>query len=223
MGGLGVALLGFGIYLGLFVAPPERFMGEVMRILYVHVPLQWNMLLCFTFAGLVAAGSLWSGKAWLDDMLTATVEVGVVLNGIGLMSGVIWAKPTWGVWWAWDPRLTFALVMFVTFLGVLALRGFVDEPDRRATWTGVAALVASVNAPLVWFSVKWWRGIHQVQSSPETMHSTMVLPLRVNAIAILLIAIWFIARRTRIESASRIAEEVPEPPPLSGDVAVADG
>ena len=100
--------------------------------------------------------------------------------------------------------------MWLTFLGVLALRRFAEE-HRRAPWTAAASIVASVNAPLVYYSVNWWRSIHQMQSSPETVHTTMILPLRINAIALLLICVWFVARRARISLARRQAEATPMP------------
>ena len=100
--------------------------------------------------------------------------------------------------------------MFLLFAGVLALRSFVEEPLRRATWSSVATIIAYVDVPLVYFCVKWFRGLHQMPSTPETVHSSMIIPLRINAFAMLFIAIWLIAWRARIESKSRGAERPPE-------------
>ncbi|MGB5889019.1 MAG: cytochrome c biogenesis protein [Thermoanaerobaculia bacterium] len=210
-GWLGLALLAVGTYMGLFVAPPERFMGEVQRIMYVHVPCAWVGMVCYTLAFVMAIVSLWSHRPRHDAIVTAAAEVGIVLNALLLIQGSIWARATWGVWWDWDVRLTTSLVMLLLFAGVLALRSFVDDPSRRATWTAITTIVAFIDVPLVYFCVRWWRSLHQVQSSPETVDPLMVVPLRLNAFAILFIAIWMIARRTRLEMARFQQEHVDEP------------
>ena len=99
--------------------------------------------------------------------------------------GSIWAKPTWGVWWDWDPRLTTTAVLLFAFLGILALRKFVDDPARRAIWSAVATIIASVDVPIVYYSVRWWNSLHQLQSSPSTVSRQFWLPLRMNAFGIL--------------------------------------
>ena len=219
-GWLGLALLAVGTYMGLFVAPPERFMGEVQRIMYVHVPCAWVGMVCYSLAFVMAILSLWTHRPRYDAILTAAAEVGIVFNALLLIQGSIWARATWGVWWDWDVRLTTSLVMLLLFAGVLALRSFVDDPSQRATWTAITTIVAFIDVPLVYFCVRWWRSLHQVQSSPETVNPLMVLPLRLNAFAILFIAIWMIARRTRLEMARFRQEHVDEPArlaPVGGD------
>jgi heme exporter protein C len=206
LGLLGVALFCVGSWMGLFVAPPDRFMGDVMRILYVHVPTAWSALVLFTFAFGCAVAWLVRGDWKWDARLEAASEVGVVLGVLLIAQGSIWAKPTWGVWWDWDPRLTTAAVMVLLFAGVLTLRGFIDDPRRRATLSAVAAVVAYVDVPIVYFSVRWWRTLHQVQSSPETVDAAMVLPLRINAFAVLFIAIWFVAMRAAVARRRTAAE-----------------
>lgn len=216
----GILLLLVGSYMGLFVAPPERHMGEVQRIMYVHVPTAWVGLLCATFAMVFAVAYLWTGKNKWDDRLVGSLEVSVILGGLLLIQGMLWGRVTWGVWWTWDVRLTTSLIMFLLFAGVLALRSFVEEPLRRATWSSVATVVAYVDVPLVYFCVKWFRSLHQVQSTPETVHSSMIIPLRMNSFAMLFIAIWIIAWRARIESNSRGTERPPERREVAGGVSV---
>lgn len=211
VGFFGLALLFVGCYIGLFVAPAERHMGDVQRIMYVHVPSAWVAMVCYLSAFVAAIGSLWTARSRWDAAMVGMVETGVVLNGLLLIQGMIWARPTWGVWWDWDVRLTTSLVMLILFAGVLALRSFVDEPRRRATWSAVATIISFVDVPLVYFCVRWWRSLHQVQSSPETVDRAMVLPLRINAFAILFLAILFIARRARIEMQRLRLEETDAP------------
>jgi len=207
----GLALLAVGTWIGLFVAPAERHMGDVQRIMYVHVPSAWIGMVCFTAAFVFAILSLWSGRRVWDDRLVGAVEVGVVLNALLLVQGSIWGRATWGVWWDWDVRLTTSLVMLLLFAGVLALRRLADDEGRRASWSAVATIVGYVDVPLVYFCVRWWRSLHQVQSTPETVDPAMALPLRLNAIGLLLVAIWMASRRARLEGARRIAESAAPP------------
>ncbi len=219
---LGLGLLLVGSYFGLFVAPAERYMGQVQRIMYVHVPSAWIAMLCYTGAFVFAILGLWNGKPRWDALTTGAIEVGAVLNALLLVQGSIWARATWGVWWDWDVRLTTSLVMLLLFAGVLALRSFVEDSDRRATWTAVATIVAFVDVPLVYFCVRWWRSLHQVQSTPDTVSSTMVLPLRLNAVAFLLIAIWLIAKRAKLETGRLRNEFVEEPARVGAQIGAVD-
>ncbi|MEO6259906.1 MAG: cytochrome c biogenesis protein CcsA, partial [Thermoanaerobaculia bacterium] len=121
----GVAFLIIGSFVGLFLSPPEQFMGETQRIMYVHVPTAWNALLAMTFALVCAIGFLLTAKWKWDARLEGSIEIGVVLAFLLCCQGAIWAKPTWGVWWDWDPRLTTTAVLLFAFLGIIALRRFV--------------------------------------------------------------------------------------------------
>ncbi len=195
---IGLGLLIFGNYQGLFVAPAEVMMGDVARILYVHVPAAWLSLVAFTIAFISAVGYLVNGKLAWDSAVEASCEVGIMLCTLLIILGSIFAKPTWGLWWTWDPRLTASAIMLLTFIGVLMLRATVNEPTRRALWSSVATIMAFITIPITYMSVRWWRSIHQLQSSPETMSDQYVFILRVNAFAFLFLMIWFITRRWRI-------------------------
>lgn len=215
----GIALLLVGSYIGLFVAPPERHMGEVQRLLYVHVPSAWVALLTYTVSFGLAIATLWTGGRRLDAWMVGTIEAGLVLNALLLVQGSIWGRATWGVWWDWDVRLTTSLLMALLFAGILALRSFLPDPDRRSTWSAVATIVAYVDVPLVYFCVRWWRSLHQVQSSPETMDPAMVLPLRINSFAILGLAVWLAWQRMALELERRRAEAVEPPEALEVELA----
>ena len=207
---LGALLLLFGSYWGLSVAPAERYMGEVQRIMYVHVPTAWNWMLAVIFAFICAIAYLFTTNMKWDSRLEAALEVGVLLAFLLCCQGAIWAKPTWGVWWDWDPRLTSVAVLLMASLGIVALRNFVDDPQRRATWSAVATIIAAVDLPIVYYSVKWWNSLHQQQSTPQTVSSAFHLPLRVNAFGVLFVMIGFIMLRTRI-AAMRLRNETAVP------------
>jgi heme exporter protein C len=211
LAGAGFLLLLAGSYWGLFHAPRETYMGDVQRIMYVHVPTAWNAMLALTFAFVCAVASLIRGGYRWDARLEASMEVGVVLSALLCIQGAIWAKPTWGVWWDWDPRLITTAVLVLAFSGIIALRSFVEDPARRAVWSAVAAIVAYVDVPIVYFSVKWWNSLHQLQSTPETVSKAFHWPLRVNAIGILLLMWGLIALRTRV-AALRLERQIQPPP-----------
>lgn len=213
--GAGTLLLLSGSWYGLFVAPAEQYMGQVQRIMYVHVPTAWNWMLAviFTFASAVAF--LFKNDFKWDARLEGGLEVGTVLGFLLCCQGSIWARPTWGVWWDWDPRLTSVAVLLFAFIGILALRQFVGDPVKRAIWSAVSTIIVSVDLPIVYYSVKWWNSLHQQQSTPKTVSSQFHLPLRVNAFAILFLMTGFIMLRARLASARHAKETTP--PPMIGD------
>lgn len=208
--GLGAALLILGSYWGLAIAPAEQYMGEVQRIMYVHVPTAWNWMLAILWAFFCAIAFLFTNNMKWDSRLEAGLEVGALMGFLLCCQGSTWAKPTWGVWWDWDPRLTSTAVLLVAFLGIVALRSFVDDPVRRAIWSAVATIIASVDLPIVYYSVKWWNSLHQQQSTPETVSRAFHFPLRVNAFAILFLVIGFMMLRTRV-AALRLQQETSIP------------
>lgn len=213
---LGVVFLLIGSYVGLLVAPPEHFMGNVQRIMYVHVPTAWNALLAMTFAFACACLFLFTGNWKWDARMEGGIEVGVILAFLLCCQGAIWAKPTWGVWWDWDPRLTTTAVLLFAFLGIIALRHFVPDPSRRATWSAVATIIAYADVPIVYYSVRWWNSLHQLQSSPATVSKQFHLPLRVNAFGILFLMTGFIMLRARLASL-RLERELAPPPAATND------
>lgn len=209
---IGGTLLAAGCLWGLSFAPAEVFMGDVYRIFYIHVPTAWNGLMLLTAAFICAVMYLLKGDLMWDDRLEASMEAGVVLSALLTVQGSIWARPTWGVWWNWDPRLTTTAILVFAFAGILALRQSLKEPRRRAMVTAVATIVAAADVPLVYFSVRFWNSLHQIQSSPSTVSAAFVWPLRVNAIAVLLLMAGLI--QIRAETVARLREAGSAPPPL---------
>lgn len=220
---LGIVLLLGGSWWGLFRAPAEVFMGDVYRIFYIHVPTAWNAMLALTFTFIAALAYLITGSWKWDARMEAGIEVGVLLSFMLCMQGSIWAKPTWGVWWDWDPRLTTTAIMLFAFLGILALRRFVEDPVRRATWSAVATVIAFADVPIVYYSVRWWNSLHQMQSTPETVSPEFHWPLRANAFAVLFLMTGWIMLRSRI-AAARLQEDLGPPlPGIDAEAAVARG
>jgi heme exporter protein C len=216
MVGLALVLLLVGEVLGLVWAPPDREMGDVYRIIYVHVPAMW-MAMLMSLLNFACCLSYLFNAGWRKDALAETsAEIGLLFGTFGLVLGALWGRPTWGVYWDWDPRLTSMAIMLVTYTAYLALRRFVEDPEKRAVWSSVVGIISFVNVPIVWFSVKWWRSLHQVQSTPKTVDPEMTLALRFNAWAFLALLAVFVLVRYRIALATR-EEEVALPEALPSD------
>jgi heme exporter protein C len=138
-------------------APAER---AAQRIFYFHVPAAWIGFLAFIVAAVASLLYLITRRQKWDMWALASVEIGVAFFAMVMFSGPIWAKPTWNVWWTWDPRLTISTISWLLYLGYLMLRGAVDNPDRQARFAAVYALIAAMSVPINWVAIRWWRTIH---------------------------------------------------------------
>ncbi len=195
---------------------PDRDMGNLQKIMYVHVPVAWNAFIAIFVVLVASARVLMTRSRNADFLAFSAAQAGAVLTALTLVLGSIWGRPTWGVWWTWDPRLTSTLVLLLIFIGYLALRAFIDEPERRARWSAAVGILGALNVPVVYMSVRWWRTLHQVQSSPSTVDPEYALGLRINAIAVLLVLIYFIARRYDAAKMEYAADELAEREALAG-------
>ena len=201
------------------ISPPDRDMGDLQKIMYVHVPAAWMTMLSPLAVLYFGLRYLWTRREEDDLLAASAAEVATTFAGLTLVLGMIWARPTWGVWWTWDARLTAMLVLFLMLAGYLALRALIDERDRRAQWSAVVGVLGALNVPIVYMSVRWWRTIHQIQSSPETVDRAYVVGLRLNAFAMLFVMIYFVRRRYEAALLERMAERASERAALGQGVA----
>jgi heme exporter protein C len=201
---------------GVLTSPPDRDMGDLQKIMYVHVPSAWNAFIAFFVVAIASLLYLWKGQEKHDLVAASAAEVGTLFTGLTLALGSIWGRPTWGVWWTWDPRLTSTAVLFLVFVGYLALRSFVEDADRRAQWSAAVGLLGALNVPIVYMSVKWWRTLHQMQSSPTTVDPEYAFGLQTNAIALALLLVYFIMKRYQAAKTERAAEHLAERFALEG-------
>ena len=178
---LTVLLLVPGLYLSLFVAPPDYQQGESVRIMYVHVPSAWMALFVYTNIAIASAVALIWRHPLADLAAKASAPIGAGFTFLALATGSLWGKPMWGTWWVWDARLTSVLILFFLYLGHMALMNAFDDPTRGRRAAAVLALVGFVNVPIIKFSVDWWSTLHQPASvlrmSGPSIHPDMLWPL----------------------------------------------
>jgi heme exporter protein C len=149
-------------------APEDANQGAAQRIFYIHVPSAWIGFLAFFVVFIASIAFLRTGKRKWDDMAASSAEVGVIFTTGVLITGPLWGRPVWGVYWTWDPRLTSFLMLWLIYLSYIVLRGYVPEPIRRAKFSAVLGIVGFLDVPIVYLSARWWRSEHPTQFVVES-------------------------------------------------------
>ena len=204
MWGLAVAFLAAGLYMSFFLAPQDYQQGNTVRIMFIHVPAAWLAMMGYSIIALSSIGTLVWRHPLADVSARAAAPIGAAFTFIALVTGSLWGKPMWGAWWVWDARLTSVLVLFLMYLGLIALWRAFDDPARGARIVAVLALVGAVNLPIIKFSVEWWNTLHQPASvfrmGGPTIHPTILWPLLVMAFGatLLFLAIHLAAMRNEV-------------------------
>ncbi|MCX8049838.1 MAG: heme ABC transporter permease [Methylohalobius sp.] len=186
LGGITLILLATGLYLGLWVAPPDYQQGEAYRIIYVHVPAAWMSLFVYVFMAVAGAiGLIWNIKM-ADVMAVTSAPLGAAFTFLALITGAIWGKPMWGAFWVWDARLTSELILLFLYLGYIALTNAIEDPRTAARAGAILAIVGSVNIPIIHYSVEWWNTLHQgptiTRFAKPAIHASMLWPLLLMAL-----------------------------------------
>lgn len=212
-----VVTMGLTVWLGLWVTPPSQIMHNLVRLVYIHPPIATvAMYLASSALGLGSILWLWPrtrSRVW-DRLGAAAAEVGLVFTGLTLVTGSIWGRPTWGVWWAWDATLTATALLFVLLLGYQALRRVPTDADTRARRSAIAAIVALVDVPIIYFSVSWWHTLHE--NTQVDIHGIMAATMGLGFLAFGLTFAWMLATAMRIQTLRSYLEDV------EIDVALAD-
>ncbi|RDI96012.1 cytochrome C assembly protein [Meiothermus sp. QL-1] len=211
-----LALGTLGVVVGFFMAmssPPDQSQGYVARIFHMHVPTAWMAYLASFAALFYSVAYLVRRRAHFDRVAAATVEVGLIFMALALLSGMLWAKPTWGVYWDWEPRLTTTAILFAIYVGYVVVRGAIEDPELRAKAAAGVAILGSINVPISYMSVKWWRSLHQTQSIDLTTGKIMVdasilVPMLVNLAALTLLFVGLVRFRSIIAAREAAREEV---------------
>jgi len=204
------------------VSPPDYVQGELVRLMYVHVPAAWAAYLSYAVTLAASVGWLWRRRPGWDRLAAASAEVGGFFTGLAIVVGSIWGRPTWRVWWTWDARLVTTALLFFVYLGYLALRRAIPDPVLRAQRSAVFGVVAFAQVPLVHFSVLWWRTLHQpptvLRPGDPSMDHTMLAALLLNVVAFTLLYGLFVRTRARLAAAHDMldAAEETRPRPVAG-------
>jgi len=192
------------VLFGLFLSPEDVVQGESVRILYIHVGTVWVAYVAFGVTALASLAFLWKRTTSLtwDRIAGASAEVGVLFMALTLFAGAIWGRLSWGKFWVWDARVTTTAFLFITYIGYLAVRGLGGSHQQRGRRSAVVALLAVLEIPLVHFSVKLWRGLHQDGSVSDTtkvkLHDLMLFSLFISLIAFTLLFVWLVMHRQRV-------------------------
>ncbi len=148
------------LYMALIEAPREKTMGDLQRIFYFHVPAAIAGMTAFAVNFFSSLMYIFRRNRCWDSLALSAAEIGVMFLSMVLVTGPIWAKPAWFVWWTWSPRLTLSLVLCLLYVAYILIRNYIEDPERKALVSAVFGIVAFADTPLVWFSIRWWRDIH---------------------------------------------------------------
>ena len=182
-----VFLLTFGVYLALFASPDDIVQGSAVRIMYVHVPSAWIALSSYLMLAICSFFFIIWRHPLADILSRSIAPVGALFALLTLITGSIWGRPMWGTWWVWDARLTSMLILFIFFMGYIALSNAFEKNERGSRPAALLAIAGSINLPIVKFSVDWWNTLHQpasiMRSGGISIDSSMLWPLSIMAIA----------------------------------------
>ena len=193
-----------GIGQALFVAPDDYQQGATVKIMFIHVPAAWLGMFCWGLMSLAALGTLVWRHPLADVAAKTAAPIGAAFTLMCLVTGSLWGRPMWGTYWVWDARLTSVLVLFLMYLGVIALWRTMDDPSRAARAAAVLTLVGAINIPIIKFSVNWWNTLHQdasiVRLDGPAIHPSILVPLLIMMLAftLLFLTLHFAAMRNEI-------------------------
>ena len=204
LGAAAALLLGVGLFAAFFLVPPDYQQGETVRIMYIHVPAAWLGMFAYIVMTSASLGVLVWRHPLADAAQKTAAPLGAVFTFVCLVTGSLWGKPMWGTYWVWDARLTSYLVLFLLYLGIIAIRQTMDDTPRGARVAAIMTLVGLIDIPIIKFSVDWWNTLHQPASvfraGGSTISGSMLWPLLVMAIgaSALFLTLHFMALRNEI-------------------------
>jgi heme exporter protein C len=204
-----LSLLG-ALYAALVYAPEEATMGQVQRIFYFHVPSAWVAFLAYFVVFVGGVAYLKTRRLGWDIVARCSAEIGVLFTTIALITGSLWAKPVWGTWWTWEPRLTVTLVLWLIYVGYLLLRSAIPQPEQRAVFASVLGIVGFIDVPIVFGSVRWWRTVHPVvmNSGGFDLARPMLISLMVSLAAFTILYLTLLLVRTSLERSKEDLERL---------------
>ena len=202
------SLMGLTLYLIFFWVPTELNLGVSQRIFYFHVPLGWLGMLSIVIVAIASITHLVTGKEKWDSLAYSAAELGVVFATLIIVTGAVWAKPVWGVWWTWDAKLTTTLILWFIYVGYLMLRAYSPRGSQGARYGAVVALMGAIDAPIIYLSTIWWRGAHPENNVPQDLDGRMALTFLVSLIAFTTLYAYVLLERYSLRRTEAALDEV---------------
>ena len=192
-----------GLVYALIISPPDYIQGDSVRIMYVHVPSSFIALGCFGFIGIASILNLIFRIKFVSLMAKSLAPVGCIFSLISIVTGSLWGKPTWGIWWVWDARLTSMAILLLFYLAYIFTWKFVNNYEKANKISSVIGIVGLFNLPVIKYSVDWWNTLHQSSSitltSAPTIHYTMLVPLIIMFLGMVIYSLIIFLMRYKTE------------------------
>ena len=198
-----ISVIIVGLINALITSPPDAVQGNSVRIMYVHVPSSFIAIGCFGFIGIASFATLIFKVKILPLMAKSIAPVGSVFCLISIVTGSLWGKPTWGIFWVWDARLTSMLILLVFYLAYIAVWKFIENYEKANKTASIVAIIGSLNLPVIKYSVDWWNTLHQPSSitltSAPTIHYTMLVPLIIMLVGMIIYSLIIFLMKYKTE------------------------
>ena len=198
-----ILIIFVGLIYALFISPPDYIQGDSVRIMYVHVPSSFISLGCFAFIGIASIFSLIFKIKFTPLIAKSLAPIGTVFTLVSIVTGSLWGKPTWGVWWVWDARLTSMVILFCFYIAYILTWKFINDFNKANKISSIIGIVGMFNLPVIKYSVDWWHTLHQPSSitltSAPTIHYTMLVPLIIMFLAMVIYSLIIFLLRYKTE------------------------
>ena len=201
-------LMAITLYMVYLWVPTEQNLGVSQRIFYFHVPLGWIGMVSIVIVAIASVVHLLTGKQKWDDLAYSTAELGIIFASLILVTGSIWAKPVWGVWWTWDPKLTTTLVLWLTYVGYLMARAYGPAGAQGKRFASVIALIGAIDAPIIYKATDWWRTAHPENNIPSDLGGEMLLTLLVSIVTFTAIYAYLLIERYSLRRSESDLDEI---------------
>ena len=196
------------LYMVYMWVPTEQNLGVSQRIFYFHVPLGWIGMVSIMVVAVASILHLFTGKQKWDDLAYSTAEIGIIFASLILITGAIWGKPVWGVWWTWDAKLTTTLVLWFIYVGYLMVRAYGPAGTQGKRFASVIALIGAIDAPIIYKATDWWRSAHPERNVPSDLDEQMLLTLLVSVLAFTVLYVYLLMERYSLRRSESDLDEL---------------
>ena len=201
-------LMALTLYLVYLWVPTEQNLGVSQRIFYFHVPLGWIGMVSIMVVAVASVLHLATGRQKWDDLAYSTAELGIVFASLILVTGAIWARPVWGVWWTWDPKLTTTLVLWFVYVGYLMVRAYGPTGTQGKRFASVIALIGAIDAPIIYKATDWWNSAHPENNVPSDLDERILLTLLVSVLTFTAIYVYMLMERYSLRKSESDLDEL---------------